>query len=118
MTDAQILALARVFDQEWLEYAAANANKPERQNGAAYMWARLHAAIAQEVKNMHGKRGELLFKNYAPPKPDMATVVPDLVTVKCPRCDKVTETTRDHLPIQCGDCLMDRCEVVQMEVLP
>jgi hypothetical protein len=67
MTDAKILALARVFDQEFTEYLVSDPCRGKVADGAAAdMWSRLHSAVAQELKNMHGKRGELLFRNYAP----------------------------------------------------
>jgi hypothetical protein len=39
----------------------------------------------------------------------------------CPCCGKRSETTsNDRIPsprVKCGDCLMDRCEVVEFKVL-
>lgn len=39
----------------------------------------------------------------------------------CPRCDKESETVQDsYIPapvVHCGDCLMDRTEVVRMKVV-
>lgn len=39
----------------------------------------------------------------------------------CPRCDKQSETTATaSVPaprVNCGDCLMDRCEVVEFKVV-
>lgn len=69
MTDAQILAIARVFDQEYSEYMGKSRGQfVSIETAAADMWAVLHNAVALEIKNMHGKRGELLFRNYAPAK--------------------------------------------------
>lgn len=73
MTDAQILALARVFDQEWTEHRERHRGAEKYfQNGAADMWATLYTAVAREIYHMHGKRGQLLFKNYAVQQPNNA----------------------------------------------
>jgi hypothetical protein len=41
-----------------------------------------------------------------------------LYTLKCPGCGKVADHQIGGIAtIKCGDCLMDRCEVVTMEVV-
>jgi hypothetical protein len=39
----------------------------------------------------------------------------------CPRCDKESETVSDvywqNPRVRCGDCLMDRVEIVEMKVV-
>jgi transcription elongation factor Elf1 len=39
----------------------------------------------------------------------------------CPRCNKTSETDADkkipHPSVNCGDCLMDHVEMVEMKVL-
>ena len=40
--------------------------------------------------------------------------------LECPVCNKKSETTSDRLQqprVKCGDCLMERVEVVEMTVL-
>lgn len=41
-----------------------------------------------------------------------------LYTLKCPVCKKVANhQLAERTQVKCGDCLMDRCEVVTMEVV-
>lgn len=61
MTDAQIIAIARVFDQEWIEHKGSGAT-PDEVKIARAMWLRLYGAVAREIYNMHGKRGETIFR--------------------------------------------------------
>jgi hypothetical protein len=38
----------------------------------------------------------------------------------CPRCDKESEAVAPLIPkprIRCGDCLMDRVEIVEMKIV-
>jgi hypothetical protein len=38
--------------------------------------------------------------------------------LKCPRCGKTTRLTGETSPtVKCGDCLMERIEVVDMQVI-